>query len=81
MTPAALVEMARIYRSAVAELLMREYRWTGGAAERFMLELDRETAQAAHRAQAVRRELSTRREMSFHESQTTGPQAENESGR
>lgn len=73
--PHALVELARLYRSSAVELLIRRYRWTGAAAERFMLELDRETTQAAERARAVRRELKTRREIT-NESQATGTQTE-----
>lgn len=69
----ALREMARLYRSAVVELLMREYRWSGGAAERFAAALDIEATAAAERARAARRDIRTRRERT-HESEEAGPQ-------
>ncbi len=69
---AALRELASFYRSAAVELLIREYRWTGGAAAGFVAALDREAAATAERARAVRRELTERREQ--HENETTGSQ-------
>lgn len=59
-TGAALREAARLYRAAAVEVLMREYRWTAAAAERFAGLLGDEAADRARRAAELRRALRER---------------------
>lgn len=59
-TAAALREAARLYRAAAVEVLMREYRWTAAAAERFAGLLGDEAADRARRAAELRRALRER---------------------
>lgn len=61
---AALREVIRLYRAAAVEVLMREYRWRAGAAERFADLMVAEAAEGARRAAELRR---TMQERTMHE--------------